>query len=83
MRTNFLKCTFFHSLLEREIVFYVNKQPRISVKDILTELGRVISEEDRIVRKLRLVEVQAHRISSIIEEDMSADVMGQTSATST
>ena len=64
------------------MVFYVNKQPRISVKDVLTEMGRVISEEDKPVRNLRLVEVQAHRISQVVEDEMSAEVISQASATS-
>jgi ubiquitin carboxyl-terminal hydrolase 7 len=68
---------------EREVVFYVNKQPRILVKDVLGELARVISEEEnKPVRNLRLVEISSHRICNIVDEDASADIIqNNTSAT--
>ncbi len=67
---------------EREVVFYVNKLPKINVKDVLQELGRVISEDDKPIRNLRLLEIQAHRVNQIVDDDMNADIITQTSATS-
>jgi ubiquitin carboxyl-terminal hydrolase 7 len=60
---------------EREVVFYVSKHPRILVKDMLAEISRVLAEDDKPLKHLRLVEVVSHRIASIVEDEMSADVV--------
>jgi len=63
---------------EREVIFYVTKNPRITVKDVLAELSRVLAEEEKPLKNLRLLEIISHRISSIIEDDVSADVVQNT-----
>ncbi|ODN03308.1 Ubiquitin carboxyl-terminal hydrolase 7 [Orchesella cincta] len=58
---------------EREVVFYVNKAPRIIVADVLTEMSKVVSEDHPVT--LRLLEISAHRIVSVIENEISADII--------
>lgn len=58
---------------EREVVFYVNKAPRITVADVLNEMSKVVSEDH--TGTLRLLEISAHRIVNVIENDVSADVI--------
>jgi len=58
---------------EREVVFYVNKAPRIIIADVLAEMSKVVSEDHPLT--LRLLEISAHRIVSIIENEVSADII--------
>lgn len=75
----FLVCQSYDSYFqfcyfsEREVVFYVNKAPRIVVSDILNEMSKVVSEEHPVT--LRLLEISAHKIVNIIENDVTADII--------
>jgi hypothetical protein len=69
---------------EREMVFYVNKMPRILVRDLLGELIRVLNLEQResgkessvrVIKNLRLVEVSQHRIANVIDDDTTSDII--------
>lgn len=70
----------FFCVSERELVFYVNKAPRITVRDILNEIAKVLNNEKKPPgtlsgRNIRLVEVSSHRIAQIIDEETSSELI--------
>lgn len=56
-------------------MFYVNKTPRILVKDVLSELARSVWEDEEKRRKLRLLEISSHRVVQIVDDDTAADTL--------
>jgi ubiquitin carboxyl-terminal hydrolase 7 len=83
MATRFLLFPWQLLFAEREMVFYVNKMPRILVRDLLGELIRVLNLEQResgkesvrVIKNLRLVEVSQHRIANVIDDDTTSDII--------
>jgi len=65
---------------ERELVFYVNKAARITIRDLLNEMAKVLNNEKKPPgnlsgRNLRLVEVSSHRVVQIVDDEMSSDMI--------
>lgn len=59
-------------------MFYVNKAPRITVADVLAEMSKVVLEDHPIT--LRLLEISAHRIVNIVDNDINADCITTTNS---
>lgn len=76
---------YFH-FPERELVFYVNKAPRITIRDILNEIAKVLNNEKKppgnlTGRNLRLVEVSQHRIHQVVEDETSSEIIANNNTT--